>query len=121
MHAKVFSIQIFQYLPRVCTLVLFIILVNVVVPRVCVPVCSFFPPRASRSRRTYVFTAAKKTLLYIIIVMFAENASSKCYGVICLPRMPLTSYYALEPQNTDTNGIHATYVRGHDITIRGFN
>ena len=40
----------------------------------------------------YVFTAAQKTLLYIIIVIFAENASFKSYGVICLPRMPLTSY-----------------------------
>ena len=27
-------------------------------------------------------------------------------GVICLPRMPLT---APELQNTDTNGIHATW------------
>ena len=40
----------------------------------------------------YVFTAAQKTLLYIIIVIFAENASFKSYGVTCLPRMPLTSY-----------------------------
>ena len=40
----------------------------------------------------YVFTAAQKTLLYIIIVIFAENASFKSYSVICLPRMPLTSY-----------------------------
>ena len=40
----------------------------------------------------YVFTAAQKTLLYIIIVIFAANASFKSYGVICLPRMPLTSY-----------------------------
>ena len=40
-----------------------------------------------------MFTAAQKTLLYIIIVIFAENASFKSYGVICLPRMPLTSYF----------------------------
>ena len=40
----------------------------------------------------YVFTTARKTLLYIIIVNFAENASFKSYGVICLPRMPLTRY-----------------------------
>ena len=39
-----------------------------------------------------MFTVAQKTLLYIIIVIFAENASFKSYGVICLPRMPLTSY-----------------------------
>ena len=35
-----------------------------------------------------------------------ENASFGSYGVICLPRMPLTTP---EPQNTDTNGIHATW------------
>ena len=44
---------------------------------VCVPVRSFLPPRASRPRNigTYVFTAARKALLYIIIVIFAENAT----------------------------------------------
>ena len=39
---------------------------------------SFLPPRTSRPRNnigTYVFTATRKTLLYIIIVIFAENAS----------------------------------------------
>ena len=52
-----------------------------------------------------MFTATRKTLLYnIIIVIFAENASFRSYGVICLPRMPLTTP---EPQNTDTNGIHS--------------
>ena len=35
----------------------------------------------------YVFTAAQKTLLYIIIVILFKS-----YGVVCLPRMPLTSY-----------------------------
>ena len=77
------------------------IVVTVVVPRVCVCVCvcvsvrGFLPPRASRPRNigTYVFTATRKTLLYIIIVIFAENASFIRYGVICLPRMPLTSYF----------------------------
>ena len=53
--------------PRVCTLVLFIIVVTVVVPRVCVPVRSFLPPRASRPRNIgklmYMFTVARKTLL----------------------------------------------------------
>ena len=73
---------------------------------VCVPVRSFLPPRSSRPRNigTYVFTATRKTLLYIIIVIFAENASFRSYGIIRLPRMPLTTS---EPQNTDTNGIHA--------------
>ena len=33
-------------------------------------------------------------------------------GVICLPRMPLT---APELQNTDTNGIHATWARNYYI------
>ena len=70
-------------------------LYTVVVPRVCVCVCvcvsvrSFLPPRASRPRNnigTYVFTATRKTLLYIIIVIFAENASFRSYSVICLPR-----------------------------------
>ena len=37
----------------------------------------------------YVFTAAQEILL---IVIFAGNASFKSYGVICLPRLPLTSY-----------------------------
>ena len=69
---------------------------------VCVPVRSFLLPRSSRPRNIgkYVFTATRKTLLYIIIVIFAENASFRSYGVICLPRMPLTTS---EPQNTDTN------------------
>ena len=55
----------------------------------------FLPPRASRPRNigTYVFTATRKTLLYIIIVIFAKNASFRSYGIICLPRMPLTSYF----------------------------
>ena len=44
-------------------------------------------------------------------MIFAKNASFKSYGVICLPQMPLTTP---EPQNMDTNGIHAS---GHDITI----
>ena len=85
------------------------------VPRVCVSVPSFTPPRASRPRNigTYVFTATQKTLLCNIIVIFAENASFRSYGVICLPQMPLTTP---KPQNTDTNGIHATWT--HDITIR---
>ena len=49
---------------------------------VCVSVRSFLPPRASRRRNigTYVFTATRKTLLYIIIVIFAENASFRSYG-----------------------------------------
>ena len=50
---------------------------------------------------TYVFTAARKTLLYIIIVIFAENASFRSYGIICLPRMPLTTKYGYQrnPRN----------------------
>ena len=61
-----------------------------------------------------MFTVARKTPLYVIIVIFAENASFRSY-VICLPQMPLTTP---DPQNTDTNGIHATWA---DITIRDFN
>ena len=34
-----------------------------------------------------MFTVTQKTLLYIIIVIFAENASFRSYGVICLLRM----------------------------------
>ena len=54
------------------------IIVTVVVPRVCVSVRGFLPPRASRPRNigTYVFTATRKTVLYIIIVIFAENAEA---------------------------------------------
>ena len=75
---------------------------------VCVSVRSFLPPRASRPRNigTYVFTATRKKTF--IIVIFAKNASFRSYGVICLPRMPLTTP---EPQNTDTNGTHATWAR----------
>ena len=60
----------------------------------CMSVRSFLPPRASRPRNigTYVFTTTRKTLLYIIIMIFVENVSFRSYGVICLPRMPLTSY-----------------------------
>ena len=50
---------------------------------VCVSVRSFLPPRASISRNigTCVFTATRKTLyIGIIIVIFAENASSISYG-----------------------------------------
>ena len=91
--------------------------VTVVVPCVCVCVCvcvsvrSFLPPRASRPRNIGTQRHGKT----FIIVIFAKNASFRSYGVICLPRMPLTTP---EPQNTDTNGIHATW---HDITIRDFN
>ena len=74
---------------------------------VCVSVRSFLPPRASRSKYRYVrvHSDTEKTF---IIVNFAKNASFRSYGVICLPRMPLTTP---EPQNTDTNGIHATWAR----------
>ena len=46
------------------------IIVTVVVPRVCVCVSvrSFLPPRASRPRNigTYVFTATRRTLIYVL-------------------------------------------------------
>ena len=42
-------------------------------------------------------------------MIVAENASLKSYGVTCLPRMPLTTTATPELQNTDTNGIHATW------------
>ena len=65
--------------------IIFIVIVTVAVPRVCVCVSlrSFLPPRASISRNigTYVFTATRKTLyIGIIIVIFAENASFRSYG-----------------------------------------
>ena len=68
----------------------YIIVVTVVVPRVCV--CLFvvvLPPRASRPRCT---CSPRNRKLFYIIIIIAENASFKRYGVICLPRMPLTSY-----------------------------
>ena len=83
---------------------------------VCVSVRSFLPPRASRPRNmgTYVFTVTQKTLLYIriIIVIFVENASFRSYGVICLPRMSLSTP---EPQKRI---LTESTQRGHDITIR---
>ena len=56
----------------------------------CVCVCvfvsvrSFLPPRASRPRNIgmYVFTATRKTLLYIIIVIFAENVSFTSFACL---------------------------------------
>ena len=72
-------------------------------------VCSFLPPRASRPRNigTYVFTATQKTILFIIIVILAENASFTCK----LRRHLFASMALTTPtqQNTDTNGIHATW------------
>ena len=52
-----------------------------------------FVGRKSKGKKknivSYVFTVARKTILYIIImILFAENASFRSYGVICLPRMP---------------------------------
>ena len=80
-----------------------------------VSVRSFLPPRASRPRNigTYVFTATRKTILFIIIVILAENASFKCkLRRHLLASMPLTTP---KPQNTESTQ------RGHDITIRDFN
>ena len=61
----------------------------------------FLPPRASRPRRTYSPRHGKLFYNYIIIVIFAENASFRTYGVICLPRMPLTTKYGYQrnPRN----------------------
>ena len=93
-------------------------ILDVVVPRVNyryimrlsrVSVRSFLPPRASRPRNigTYVFTATRKTILFIRIVILAENASFTCkLRRHLLASMPLTTP---KPQNTDTNGIHATW------------
>ena len=59
---------------------------------------------------TFVFSATRKTLLYNYYnrdFFFAENASFRSYGRChLLASMPLTTP---EPQNTDTNGIHATW------------
>ena len=70
---------------------------------VCVSVHSFLPPRASRYRCVRVHGNTGKSF---IIVIFAQNASFRSKGVICLPRIPLTTP---EPLNMDTNGIHATW------------
>ena len=115
---------------------------------VCVCVCvsfrSFLPSRASRPRNivTYVFTATRKTLIYIysyynhnfLLKMLRSKATASfaCLECIFCPKllhghqaialnrelhdewlsvlfrsiMPLTTP---KPQNTDTNGIHATW------------
>ena len=57
---------------------------------VCVPVRSFFCRHVHLDPDVRVHRGTE-TLLYIIVI-FAENASFKSYSVICLPRMPLTSY-----------------------------
>ena len=86
--------------------------VTVVVPCVCVCVCvCLFVVFCHRYRYVRVHSDTEKTF---IIVIFAKNASFRSYGVICLPRMPLTTP---EPQNTDTNGIHATWARHYYFTI----
>ena len=68
--------------------------------RVCACVCLFvvFCHRMHLDTEIYVrtFSPQHGKLLYIIIVIFAENASFRSYGVICLPRMPLTTS---EPQS----------------------
>ena len=72
-------------------------------------VCSFLPPRASRPRNIgmYMFTATRKTILFIIIVILAENASFTCkLRRHLLASVPLTTP---KPQNTDTNGIHVMW------------
>ena len=74
---------------------------------------SFLPLRASRPRNigTYVFTVTRKTILFIIIVILAENASFTCkLRRHLLALMPLTT--PKPPESTQ---------RGHDITIRNFN
>ena len=74
---------------------------------------SFLPPRASRSRniRRYVgvHRDTKNSFIFFIIVIFAENASFTC---TCKLRRHLLASMALttpKPQNTDNNGIHATW------------
>ena len=51
--------------------------------------------------------ARSPIIIRIIIGIFAENTSFRSYGGIFWPRMPLSTP---EPQNTDTNGIHATWI-----------
>ena len=93
-------------------IIFIIIIVNVLVPCVCASVRSFLSPRASRPQNigtcTYirVHRDTGKRLYNYIIVIFAINASFRSFGSICLPRMPLTTP---DPQNTATNGIHATW------------
>ena len=72
---------------------------------------SFLPPRASRPRniRRYVrvHRDMKNSFIFIIIVIFAENASFTCkLRRHLLASMALTTP---KPQNTDNNGIHATW------------
>ena len=112
------NIPIFpQIPPRVCTLVLFIIIVTVAVPcvRVCLFVYSFLPPCASEPRNigAYVFTATRKTLyIAIIIVVFVENASFRSYGWHHLLASNATNFLSYIIQ-ISTESMQ----RGHEITI----
>ena len=73
---------------------------------VCVFMCvCLFAVFCHHAKYRYV-RVHRKTEKTFIIVIFAKNASFRSYGVICLPRMPLTTP---EPQNTDNNGIHTTW------------
>ena len=83
-------------------------ILHVVVPRVIIAIIifimmrlfrvsvrSFLPPRASRPRNigTYVFIATRKNILFIIIVILAENALFTCkLRRHLLASMPLTIY-----------------------------
>ena len=60
--------------------IIFIVIVTVAVPHVCVSVHSFLPPRASISRNigTYVFTATRKTLYIAIIIDMNMERLKSC-------------------------------------------
>ena len=81
----------------------FIIVVTVFVPRVCVPVRSFFCRHVHLEPDVRVHRGTEHSFIYYNRDFFAENASLGSYGSIT------TNYIASpEPQNTDNNGIHAT-------------
>ena len=64
--------------------------------------------RIYRVYRLYdrVFRVAVNTYVSILFIILKMLRSEATAGVICLPRMSLTTP---DPQNTDTNGIHATW------------
>ena len=64
--------------------------------------------RIYRVYRLYdrVFRVAVNTYVPILFIILKMLRSEATAGVICLPRMSLTTP---DPQNTDTNGIHATW------------
>ena len=96
------------------------IIVTVIVSHVCVcvPVRSFLPPRASRPQCTC--SPRHRKLLYIIIVIFAENASFEATASFAC--LGMTLLFAVLTKN-DSFRSYSTFVyllRAHILNINRY-